>query len=338
MGYIAEKLKVEKEIKILKRVALCVLLLCIGALCVFSAFVPPETWKYYVATPSVGKRGAGELRIHFVDVGQGDSTIIELPDGKIMLIDGGNGSGQSEKSLMRYLNALKIKKIDYLVLTHADSDHCGGLDTVLKYKEISCVYIPPSKPDTSLAYAEFYSALADENCQRFYGSKAVVLDNESGKYPYKLRFLHPYTNEIEDVINSGNILTDELENAYSAVIWLEYNGFQTLFMGDVPSEIEKRFIVDEQYLQAQGITLSDTELLKVSHHGSSYGTSEEFLAYLQVESAVISCGKGNLYGHPDESVLHRLQLASVDVWRTDLQGHIFATVKKDGNYKIKNIK
>ena len=338
MGYRAEKLKVEKQVKILKRVALCILCVIVAAVVVFSAFVPPESWKYYVKMPDVGKRYTGELRIHFVDVGQGDATIIELPDGKTMLIDGGDGSGSAEKSLMRYLNALKIKKLDYLVATHADSDHCGGLDTVLKYKAVSTVYLPTSKPETSQAYAEFYTALVEEDCRRFYANKSVILDNESEDTPYKLRFLYPYTSDTEDE-ETDQVITEADENLRSAVIWLEYNGFQALFMGDVPYEIEADLVFDDQnYFAEQGITLSDMELLKVSHHGSQYATSAEFLSHLHLKTAVISCGAGNVYGHPHESVLKRLQSATADVWRTDLQGHIFATVYADGNYQMRNIR
>lgn len=337
MGYRAEKLKIEKQIKILKRVALCVLFLIIASLCIFSAFVPPESWKYYVAKPKVGKRRAGELRLHFIDVGQGDATVIEFPDGKTMLIDGGDGSGSAEKSLMRYLNALKIKKLDYLVLTHADGDHCGGLDTVLKYKEVSAVYLPTSDPNTSQAYAEFYTQLAEEDCRRFYVNKSVALDNEKGKYPYKVRFLHPYTSETEKKTETEKTEADE--NANSAVIWIEYNGFQALFMGDAPQEVETSILYDaDNYFEKQGVSLSDVELLKVSHHGSEYATGAEFLSHLHLEKAVISCGKGNEYGHPNDSVLNRLQTASVEVWRTDLQGHILATVHSGEDYKVKNIR
>ena len=99
MGYRAEKEKIEKKLRVIRLVALCVVLTAVVGLCAFSAFRPPDTWKYYVKKPDVVKRADGELRVHFLDVGQGDCTLIELPDGKVALIDGGDSTQQTEKSL-----------------------------------------------------------------------------------------------------------------------------------------------------------------------------------------------------------------------------------------------
>ena len=140
MGYRAEKEKTERKKKLLKRVLLGILLLCIAGLSIFSAIVPPVTWKYYVNLPKIARRADGELRIHFIDVGQGDCTLVELPDGKTMLIDGGNSKKSTEKKVLRHLNALKINTIDYLIVTHADVDHCGGLNEVVKYKKVVNAY------------------------------------------------------------------------------------------------------------------------------------------------------------------------------------------------------
>ena len=109
MSYATEKEKIEAKIKIWKRILLGVLLFVLLGLCIFSAFVPANTWKYYVGLPKISRREAGQMRIHFLDVEQGDATLIELPDGKIMLIDGGNGTEKTAKKLLRYLNALNQK-------------------------------------------------------------------------------------------------------------------------------------------------------------------------------------------------------------------------------------
>ena len=154
MGYRAEKLEIEGKIKVVKRVALGVVLVVLTGLCVFSAFMPADTWKHYVGKPEIDKRGEGELRIHFLDVGQGDSTLIELPDGKIVLIDGGNAQEENSTKILRYLNALKIDTIDHLVVSHADSDHCGGLKTVVENKKILTAYLPNTKPTVNAEYSD----------------------------------------------------------------------------------------------------------------------------------------------------------------------------------------
>ena len=132
MNYAEENEIVEKKIKLWKRVALILAVVLLAGACIFSAIVPAETWKYYHNLPKVRARKDGDLRMHFLDVGEGDCSIIEFPDGKVMLVDGGNGAEITATTILRYLNALKIKSIDYVMLTHADSDHCGALDSVLK--------------------------------------------------------------------------------------------------------------------------------------------------------------------------------------------------------------
>lgn len=146
MGYAAEKEVVEKKIKFWKRVALIVVGVLLIALVIFSCFVNPETWKYYFGMPKLRARADGEMRMHFLNVGEGDCAIIELPDGKVLMVDGGNGSEHTSTTIIRYLNALKIDTIDYLMVTHADSDHCGGLDKVVKYKKVKKAYITYNAP------------------------------------------------------------------------------------------------------------------------------------------------------------------------------------------------
>ena len=129
---IANKKKWKAKVIVFVVVAI---ILCLLTVC--SWFVPMGQWKYYVHLPNVSAKADGELRIHFLDVGQGDATLIEFPDDKVALIDGGNTQNENVAALLRYMNALKINTIDYLIATHADSDHVGGLDTVLAYKKSS---------------------------------------------------------------------------------------------------------------------------------------------------------------------------------------------------------
>lgn len=341
MGYRAEKLKVEKRLKIVKRVVLGILLLCIAALCIFSAFVPPDSWKYHVGKPDVPERKTGELRVHFIDVGQGDATFIELPDGRNFLIDGGDGSKNATKSLLRYLNALDIEQIDYLLVTHADKDHCGGLDEVLRYFDVFVAYLPPSLPESSSAYAEFYAALNKTDCRWQYTSRKVPnITSQDARYPYTLSFLYPYEEDVEYITELKNELGQAEENLYSGVVWLDYQGSSVLFTGDAPASVEERLMKDDEkgYWQARGVDLGNTEIIKVSHHGSADATSKEFLEYLHSKTAIISCGKGNEYGHPAPTLLSRLTSLGIKYYRTDVSSHIMATLYKNGEYRVQNIK
>ena len=332
MSYQAERQEIESNKKKGALILLIVVLVLLVALCTFSAFVPPDTWAYYVALPQVESRNDGELKIHFLDVGQGDSTLIQLPDGKTMLIDGGNGGANATKSMLRYLNACKIDAIDYLVLTHADADHCGGLARLLELKEVRAAYIPASAPETNGEYAAFYQKMMESGCSWQFVSRDVRIQNV--EYGYRFEFLYPYqTNgEYED--------SDDDKNENSAVIWLDYQGVSTLFTGDAPAYVEELLMEQDQldFFKLREVDLRSTEILKVSHHGSADGTSAKFLEYLGLETAVISCGANNAYGHPNSSVLGRLQLAGATTYRTDINGHVCVTVSPQGGYTVKTIK
>ena len=330
MGYGAEKEKVEKKIRKIWRVLFIVLCVVLVALAVFSCFCPMETWKFYVSKPNVSKRQEGELRIHFLDVGQGDATIIELSDGKIMLIDGGNGDEDTLKAVMRYLNALKIEAIDYLVVTHADEDHCGSLDKVLKYKDVKQAFVPVSSVTDENEYGEFFAALLKEGCSWSFSSPAIDL-SVAGEQGYTLKFLYPYIYDVEQE-------TEIDTNDSSCVLWLDYQGTSAIFMGDAPLKIEQNLMRDFWLgLMQEGIVLNDTEILKVSHHGSRDATSAEFVKFLGVKDAVISCGENNPYKHPSDTVLENLEKSQVSVYRTDTQGNVIFTISKTGEYEVKTL-
>ena len=328
MGYKAEKEKIEKKISVIKIVVLCVVLAIVLGLCVFSAFCPPATWKYYVKKPKVDKRKDGEMRIHFLDVGQGDCTLIELPDGKIALVDGGDTTETTTETVLRYLNKLKIKTIDYLIVTHSDSDHCGSLETVVEQKEILNAYLPATKPENEgVTYAGLYAELLEEKCPLTYSSRAVNLSGDG----YTFTFLYPRSLETEDL---------DYYDGSSAVIWLDYKGASAILMGDEPVSTESLLITDSKagILKKYGVDLQSTEILKVGHHGSATSTSLEFLQYLNVQTAVISCGENNPYGHPTKEVLGNIEAAPASVYRTDHHGTVMVTVKADGKCKVETAK
>ena len=327
MGYRELKNKEENKVKRAKRILLCVFVLFLLALLIFSFFYPPESWKYYFSLPKIESRNEEEMRVHYIDVGQGDCIFIELPDGKTMLVDGGGTGAATEKTVLRYLNALNIDTIDYLVVTHSDSDHCGAIAEVARMKTILNAYLPTTYDLKSGAYAEAYAALSQSECKLLESNRTVDL-SQDGETPYTLSFLYPYSKKMTEGDNEG-----------SAVFWLDYMGISFLFMGDAPTEVEEVLLRDEKFgfFDNRGMELSSTEILKVGHHGSAQSSSLKFLSYLNVESAVISCGKDNSYGHPADTVMERLQLLNTDIYRTDEDGHIICTVTKDGTYTFETI-
>ena len=328
MGYRAQKITVENKMKRWKRIAFSILVILFLGVVIFSFFRPPETWKYYLSMPKIPTREKGELRIHFLDVGQGDCTVIELPDGKVMLIDGGNGSSSTEKRILRYLNALKIDTIDHLLLTHADNDHCGSIDEIVRVKKVLNAYLPASSKTSNGEYAEAYATLVKEKCPLIESSRALDISG-NGEFSYTLTFLYPYQLNGE---------TEE-NNESSAIVWLDYKGVSALFTGDSPIETEEKLIRDDGYgfFDKKGVELKSTEILKVAHHGSSDSSSLAFLQYLNVQTAVLSCGKDNPYGQPAQGVLDNLALVGASVYRTDVSGHVILTVNTDGTYFVKTL-
>lgn len=337
MGYKAEKEKMEKKIKLFKIILLCIFLFCFLGLCLFSAFVPPNSWKYKVALPDVCSRKSGELRVHFIDVGQGDCTLVEFPDDKVMLIDGGDGSGKATKSLLRYINALEIDEINDLVLTHSDEDHCGGLATVLKYKKVFNAYLPPSFPESDTKYAQFYAKLFKTDCNTFFTSRLMQFScrAQSGfSYPYNVQCLYPQSKAIDDILSGDKEISDN--NAVSSVLYIEYAGVKVLLMSDAPQSVEEQLLMDDEvgvWANAD-VSLQGVSVLKLAHHGSAMATSLSFLQYLGVKDGIISCGRDNSYGHPADETLARLRQANVNVHRTDIRSHILLTIEKDGQYSI----
>ena len=239
------------------------------------------------------------LEVHFIDVGQADAALLQCDD-DVMLIDGGNVADSD--LIVAYLKKLNIPHIDYMVCTHAQEDHFGGLSAPLSVMPVGTVYAPDAESD-SKAYQTFKRKVAEQNTE----------------------IIHPVNYE-NFPFGSANVEilacpddADNLNNT-SIVLKVTHGNKSFLFTGDAERE-------EEQTLLDKGILKSD--VLKVGHHGSDTSTSYPFLREVMPEYAVISVGKGNSYGHPTEEVLSHLRDADVKVYRTDLQGDII--MNSDGD-------
>lgn len=255
-----------------------------------------------VPKPGTGagaSQAAGSAKVHFIDVGQGDACLVELPGGQTLLIDGG-GRAAGEK-VQSYLKEQGVERIDYLIATHPHEDHIGGLIGVVKQFDIGKIYMP-RVTHTTKTYEEFLEAIQRKGLKITAARAGVTIDAGEG---VEAVLVAPCREDYEEL------------NDYSAVLKLTYGQVSFLFTGDAEGGAERDMLASDANLAAQ--------VLKVSHHGSSTSSSKEFLRAVQPKIAVISAGKDNPYGHPHREVVERLTSLGVEILRTDEMGDIVIT-------------
>lgn len=289
---------------------------CIAAVAIIitNLFIPVKYLSAYIIF-SQDKAAAGTLRVSFIDVGYGDSTLIELPDGKTALIDAGNGSRACEINILKLLNRRGIDKIDYLVCSSVSEKRCGGLAEILKYKKVGKVFAPDCKltriNDSYRAFCgELNKAAADsrkvETATCGYGEIAFAEN-------YSLCFLSPSVsafegNEYDDL--NKNPSDENIANS-SAVIWLEFSGAGFLLAGDINSVKADRLCSEYKlngYFEIGGrkIDLNACKVLKVGANGSKSSASPLLYDLLKPETAIISVGE-NGSGCPSAETFMQVQ-------------------------------
>lgn len=321
--------------------------------------------------PTVLAPGDGELQVHFMDVGQGDSILILFPDGKDMLIDCGNKStGYDFDVTADYLeNYLPDGKLDYLMLTHSDEDHVEYMSDILELYEVSNIFMPdilaePSgtsaaaeelrdeiaalDPEklamfddedtiTTQVYARFFvAALSEPNCE-------IVLNVDPDED----------TNSI--VITDGTKLSDGTYDGATYMLTFYCPTEEYYAESDLSSAEEKNAVSPIGILEYNDVRIVltgdsneineptfveridgslDCDVLKVAHHGSESSSLDVFLDAVDCEFAVISCGKGNNHDHPRQEALDRLIEDDMTIYRTDNNGNIVLTVDETGEMKF----
>ena len=238
------------------------------------------------------------VTIKFIDVGQGEAILIALPE-KTMLIDAGP-TGSAPK-IAQVLQELGRDKIDYLVATHPDEDHIGGMADVISNTQIGTIYAP-NKTNNTATYRKFLTAIQNNNLQITLAEAGTIIDQTNN---YKLEILWP--------TKDANFPDT---NDYSIIIKLTVGTKTFLFTGDAPTSA----ILDANP--------GHIDVLKLSHHGSRTGTNEQLVRRLSPTYAVLSYALDNSYGHPMQSVLNALHKHSVEVWGTGANGTI--TITCDG--------
>lgn len=242
---------------------------------------------------SISTFSGDTLRVNYIDVGQGDSILIQLPNKETMLIDA--GEAYEVDNVINYLNNLGIKKIDYVVGTHPHTDHIGGLEEVINTFDIGSIYMPRAS-STSKTYEDLLTTISNKGLKiKTAKSGVVVLDDDN----LKLEFIAPNSDSYSEL------------NNYSAVLKLTYLDNTFLFMGDAETLSEDEITYDV-----------DADVIKVGHHGSDSSSGIEFVKKVSPEYAIIMVGEGNSYNHPYQSIIDRYESVGAKVLRTDLDGNI----------------
>ena len=261
-------------------------------------------------TESTLKESSNNLDVYFLDVGQADSILLSN-NGHYMLIDAGNN--EDGPKLVNYFKSLGITKFDYVIATHAHEDHIGGMDDIIKNFDIGTFYMP-DLITTTKTFEDVLDALSEKQI----AFETPTIDQEFSFSDTKITTLY--------VNNEAKNLNDS-----SIVLRLKHGTNTFLFTGDASTKVEKQLL-------NKNIA---SDVLKVGHHGSRYSTSKEFLNKVNPQYAIISVGINNIYKHPHDETLKKLNDKKIIIYRTDQEGTIvaesngdiiqFKTIKTDTN-------
>ena len=244
-------------------------------------------------------KSIGNIEIHFLDVGQGDATLIKCGDAAMLIDAGENDKGTA---VWNYLKKQEITKLDYVIGTHPDSDHIGGMDVVIYKFDCDNIFMSPYEKDTR-SYDDVIQAAKSKNNK--------ITCPKPGE-TYKL-------GEAIFTIVAPNASYDDANNA-SIGIYLEFGETSYLFTGDAEYKAEEDIL-------ASGYKI-DSDVYKAGHHGSRTSSTDEFLDKVTPKYVVVSCGEDNSYGHPHAAILNYCRINKIPLYRTDEQGTI--VLKSDG--------
>lgn len=262
----------------------------------------PGAWEFlskylpFIEEPRQITVPDGDMAVHFLDVGQGDCSLIVLPSGRTVLIDA--STKDEGDNIIEYLSYQKVKHIDYFVLTHPHADHIGSAKQIIEALSVGKIVMPNIETNTA-TFTNLLLAI-DKKDIPIHVAKVgdiIKLDNAN------MKILGPVNK------------TDDLNNM-SIVLRLDYGKTSFMFTGDAeePSEKDmlKRFSSSE----------FRADVLKVGHHGASTSSSLEFITAISPKYAVISCGKDNTYGHPHTETIKTLNKLGIKYYRTDKVGNV----------------
>lgn len=240
---------------------------------------------------------AGTLRVHMLDVGQGDALLLVSPEGRTVLID----AGPERDGTLGQLQALGITQLSLVVATHPHADHIGGMQAVIDNLPVG-LYVDSGLPHTTQGYAALMASLEARDVPYKTARAGQVYRLDDG---ITIRVMWPGDTYLRD--------TRSDLNSNSVVLRVDHGEDCFLFTGDSEEPTELALLSRE---------VQDCDVLKVAHHGSNHSTTRAFLERVRPRFALISAGQGNRYGHPGEEAIQRLQDAGVTILRTDHSGHL----------------
>ncbi|MBE6759530.1 MAG: MBL fold metallo-hydrolase [Ruminococcaceae bacterium] len=265
-------------------------------------------------TDSTAQVPDGQMIIHMIDVGQGDSVLVQTSEANILIDAGEVGKGDE---VLEYLNSVGVERLNWVICTHPHSDHLGGMTAVLKEMPADNVMMP-AYPESLEVYERFYLEL-----RGILELKEIPITTAQPGAEYtfgelKMKVLWPADWQFSDDLND-----------WSTALRFSYGELDFLTCGDITEKAELQLLMSGAAVEA--------EIIKSSHHGSSYSSCEEFLSAAAPELALISCGKGNSYQHPHDNLLKRYRQHDIKWKRTDVCGNI-RVICENGEYTIKTQK
>lgn len=263
-------------------------------------------FAFYFGSRAFAFTETGKLSVSFLDIGQGDSIFIQTPGGAQMLIDGGK-SGSLLLSKLREVMPVGDKSIDVVLSTHPDADHSGGLGSVIENYSVG-EFIEPGMPSDTDTYTKLEQDVYDTHVPRIFARAGtdIILDTKE--------------NIVFHVLAPTLVRLDEDTNDASIVGILTYKEETFLLTGDASIAVEKEILAHKENI--------DIDVLKLGHHGSRTSSGKEFLEATTPETAIISAGCNNSYGHPHKEVTARITTLHIKSMSTCISGTI--TFMTDG--------
>jgi len=259
-----------------------------------------------------------QLQFHFIDVGQGDSTLIITPEGRTMLIDGGNNGKGND--IVSYLRNVGVNQIDFMVASHPDADHIGGLDEIMDLMEVITVFDNGDEHDTD-TYRDYIARAKELDYQPVREDFVLALNEDA-----TLEFIVPYDTDRE-------FFSDN--NANSILVRASFNGISALFTGDCEKACERDVLIEDSNSSVGNDVKA--KILKAGHHGSKTSSSVSFITEVDPEIAVISVGN-NRWDHPNQEVLEIFEENEIDVFRTDENGNVVIVIDSNGRIWLSHTK